>query len=568
MPAGQGFWYVEGLKSTLVEPSMAGNPKFGQAASGSPGFAAIKNVDDAWNWLDFLADHLLDESSFLRTNMMPVGFLRLREQSVESPSTSEPTEHCSLKDITKMLSPFAKCYTTLSANTVNRVDNLGLQKLWCAQAVNLVGCEEAKQKGGIGALSQHGVYMPWRATNANASFADSGFQDIIGDMATYSSQGFIVDYALNPDSPGVTLQTQKAAFVQELKILREGKWISPATRAVTISFSIYNPHLDNWMSCEFLIEFPPSGQLIPHARLRIFKPTIYETDPEIIFLWVDNMRMILFLYIVIVLMPRGYFHKTMFRRAGALYFLSVGGISDVCAILAYATQAYTMYGLHPFRSETTTKYVQKLKNVEVLDNARYDYRGYIDSSPIAQGYEMIMVYDGFILFFCCVRLTTYLRLSYRIFMLWRTIGLALRNYLYVLAMYLPSLFTWVCVAHKLWGHDLKNFASMRSTHLTLLMAINGELDYGSMFDTNFGGFWTPTFMFLFYFIILFTLMSACVALTVDAFYTIWITGEVSIKGDMGTEKHAWSTERWMRFFFSSSATLVDSMAAEVDASKD
>jgi hypothetical protein len=66
--------------------------------------------------------------------------------------------------------------------------------------------------------------MPWRATNANASFADSGFQDIIGDMATYSSQGFIVDYALNPDSPGVTLQTQKAAFVQELKILREGRY--------------------------------------------------------------------------------------------------------------------------------------------------------------------------------------------------------------------------------------------------------------------------------------------------------------------------------------------------------
>ena len=109
---------------------------------------------------------------------------------------------------------------------------------------------------------------------------------------------------------------------------------------------------------------------------------------------------------------------------------------------------------------------------------------------------------------------------------------------------------------------------MRSTHLTLLMALNGELDYYSMFDTNFGGFWTPTFMLLFYLIILFTLMSACVALTVDAFYTIWITGEVSIKGDMGTEKHAWSTERWMRFFFSSSATLVDSMAAEVDASKD
>merc|ERR1719375_2172050 len=279
--------------------------------------------------------------------------------------------------------------------------------------------------------------------------------------------------------------------------------------------------------------------------------------------------MILFLYIVIVLMPRGYFHKTMFRRAGALYFLSVGGISDVCGILAYAIQGYTMYYMYPFRQERTTKYVQKLKNIEILDNARYDYRGYVDSSPIAQGYEMIVVYDGFILFFCCVRLTTYLRLSHRIFLLWRTVGLAAKNYAFVLVMYLPSFFTWICVAHKLWGHDLKNFASMRSTLMTLLMAINGELDYDTMFDTNFGGFWTPTFMLLFYLIIGFTLMSSCVAITVDAFYTIWLTSDVSIKGDMGSNPvYAWNTERWMRFFFSSSATLIDSMAAEVDASKD
>merc|ERR1711937_582725 len=107
MPAGQGFWFVDGIRSTLVEPSMAGNPKFGQAAQGSPGFAAIRNENDAWNWLEFLADHLFDETSFLRSNMMPVGFLRLREQSVESPCSGgtcgpneSPVQYCALPEIT------------------------------------------------------------------------------------------------------------------------------------------------------------------------------------------------------------------------------------------------------------------------------------------------------------------------------------------------------------------------------------------------------------------------------------------------------------------------------------
>jgi hypothetical protein len=568
MSPGQGFWFVEGIRSTLVEPSMAGNPKFGQAAQGSPGFAAIRNQNDAWNWLEFLADHVFDETSFLRTNMMPVGFLRLREQSVQRPPDKNHTQECAIPDITRMLSPFAKCYTDLTPDTVNRDNNTDLQKAWCEKSLKPDGCLKARQKGGVSG-SQHGIYFPWYPMNASVTAADSDFQNIIGDLATYSSQGFIVDYALNPDSPGVSVATQKQAYIEELKILRNAKWISPATRAVTISFTMYSPHLDNWMSCEFLLEFPPSGQLIPHSNLRIFKPTIYESEREIIYLWIDNARMVLFLYVLFILMPRGYIHKIMFRRAGALYFLSVGGLSDVGGLLAYGTQAYTMYWMYPFRDERTTKYVQKLKNVEILDNARYDYRGYVDSAPIAHGYEMIVVYDGFILFFCCVRLTTYLRLSHRIFLLWRTVGLAARNYAFVLGMYVPSFFTWVCIAHKLWGHDLKNFASMRSTLLTLLMAINGELDYDTMFDTNFGGFWTPTFMLLFYVIIGLTLMSSCVAITVDAFYTMWITGEVSIKGDMGTNPvYAWNTEKWMRFFFSSSATLIDSMAAEVDASKD
>jgi hypothetical protein len=324
---------------------------------------------------------------------------------------------------------------------------------------------------------------------------------------------------------------------------------------------MYNIHVDHWVSAEFLIEFPPSGgRLMVHPRIRLFKPNTIETNMEFGLLIADQVRLVIVLYIVLVSQRLGIAHKITYRRPGFLYYVSLGGIADTCVVIAYVISTWTQYSF--FRSDSTVKALEYISHDERFPGADYDYRGFIDWGRQATEYEMLAIYDGAILFWVCVRLLTYLRLSYRIFLLWRTVGVAGARYFYVLLMFIPSFCAWILWAHKLWGNDIEGFSTVNYSYLTLLMFINGSVQYEEMFDLQSG--WTPLFMLGFFYLISFSLISACVAITVDAFYTIWLTGEVSLKGDMGGHKYRWDWNRWMRFFFPNIMTLKESLMSEIE----
>lgn len=193
----------------------------------------------------------------------------------------------------------------------------------------------------------------------------------------------------------------------------------------------------------------------------------------------------------------------------------------------------------------TLEAVRLLNNVDRRPDARYDYQGFVDYAPQATEYELLGIYDGCLLLCVCVRLVTYLRLSRRIYLLWRTIGMALLQYIYVCLLFIPSFVAYLFMAHKLYGKELTNFSSVRLTLLSLLMFVNGKIDYSGMFDAQ--TVWTPIFMVGFYYVISFSLIGCCVAITVNAFYTIWLTSECSVNDPL----YKWDRSRWVRFFIPS-----------------
>lgn len=52
--------------------------------------------------------------------------------------------------------------------------------------------------------------------------------------------------------------------------LKNSNWIDDSTAVIFIDFVIYNPNLDRITSVELLLEFPPSGDIVPSYKFTVF----------------------------------------------------------------------------------------------------------------------------------------------------------------------------------------------------------------------------------------------------------------------------------------------------------
>jgi len=132
--------------------------------------------------------------------------------------------------------------------------------------------------------------------------------------------------------------------------------------------------------------------------------------------------------------------------------------------------------------------------------------------------------------------------------------MALLQYIYVCLLFIPTITAYLYMAHKLWGKELSNFSSMRLTMLSVLQFVNGRIDYNGMFEVQ--KVWTVIFMVGFYYIVTLSLLSCCVAITVNAFYTYWITADICVAD------YRWDRTQWMKFVVPSIfLSIWDSMTA-------
>jgi len=213
-------------------------------------FPDIRSKDAAWTWLTYVVSEvLLDDNSDLRKSNYLPGQVQLRVQMVQEKSHDQ----CSHKDdLSDSITCAAHYYDSNSAYKATFSD---LDAYWS----NLSGV--------AGRADINPAQYEPEAPGDTATI--EGFQQ------SYDKSGYVVGYNLQ-SSPLSEMRQAYLADMEELK----SSWLNDRTRAIHVSFLLYNGNYDYWVSNHFLLEMPANGIVVPYADPLVFKPITTEYGDE------------------------------------------------------------------------------------------------------------------------------------------------------------------------------------------------------------------------------------------------------------------------------------------------
>ena len=188
-------------------------------------FRSLRSVEDFWLWVEGpLTNWLFPDTEYHQTFNRPIGAIRLRQLRVRAGSG------CSVgKAATTATSECFAAYSATNEETTpygTQVDGF----LWEDEATL------ASQKGGS--------------------------NKVYGSLQAYDGSGFIHDIPIN-----VTRQS----WTNTLTYYKRNNWIDKQTRAIVISFVIYNKHFDKYAYTKLLIEQSLGGEIIPSGSAQPFR---------------------------------------------------------------------------------------------------------------------------------------------------------------------------------------------------------------------------------------------------------------------------------------------------------
>jgi hypothetical protein len=76
----------------------------------------------------------------------------------------------------------------------------------------------------------------------------------------------------NEDIPRLRLEETQEAITE----LQNFLWLDERTRAMTISFSIYNANYNTYVACNFIFQITAGGTVVPSYSFRVLKMDIWE----------------------------------------------------------------------------------------------------------------------------------------------------------------------------------------------------------------------------------------------------------------------------------------------------
>jgi len=167
--------------------------------------------------------------------------------------------------------------------------------------------------------------------------------------------------------------------------------------------------------------------------------------------------------------------------------------------------------------------------------------GFVSLSDVAYQYEQLFIVEGLLFTFNMYRLLSLIRLNHTVFMLWHTIGDAIKAFTFMLFLFFPVVIGFTMMAHNIWGRFVSNFGSLSSTSLALLKFVKGDLDFTYL--AAYDKFWSVGLFISFYFFITFILLNVFTMILVDAYYTVKLTAEF----DPDEELVKWNAQRWKKW---------------------
>jgi len=508
--SGVAFYQREGLESAFLAKSSRKYSPPDAYTTEVPPFTEIHHVGDVWNWLEITLPEILwdDSNSSVSHFNLLLGYFSIRTQSVREPT--DRTSRCDYNEGIVTQLPGASCYAVFLGDDertepypeIERYPGSGLQH-----------------------AAFRGPEDPtiWRSAEYN--YDQHSIGDIRGSLDTYKASGYSATFRMDVENNTYA----KDVYNFDMAKLKEAGWISPRTRSVIVSFSAYNFVYDRWIAAYFGFEIPPGGSVSSFHNMLVFSPRIDETRKELTETYIDYVRVIVALYILVIVGYVERAHKTKYHKAGAWYHILLTGLTDfgiVTCIIIIATWSWMDFG-KVFKDPTGMILTDIAQTADKAAS-----KGFISLTDWAWKYDSLFCIEGLLMVFISLRMVTFFRLNHHVYMMWHSLGRAFISFGFFILMFVPIIVGFIFILHRIFGYHLEEYSLLRLSALQVLLTISGEADVSDLARVD--SFMALVFLVLFYFFVTFGLMNVFLTTVVDAYYIVQLT-----EGGPG-EKWTWA----------------------------
>jgi len=373
---------------------------------------------------------------------------------------------------------------------------------------------------------------PWQFKDNTMNAAEHEVGVVTGVWQRYDPSGYNLDYDLQYSN----LTALSTAYQTDMLQLRERGWFTNRTRAIIVSFTLFNSNYDMWAQSDFILEMPVSSIVVPIKHVNVFSPSMKDVSHSTVIFWLDNIRLLFALFILIL---QVWSERSMAKRDEEQwcfsYLLTPLGLAD----LAIAFLTIWIYVIR----ELILGFVEKPETF--LDNIMYNEQGFQSSDTRAWLYRQQIQCEAPLFCLLLFRLLSFLRINRQVYIIWTTIVEAGKLYLPFCLCLMPVGFGLVIWAHGLWHNTLREFTSLHSSAMSVIMMIHGDINLKGMFSPHRPD--TLIFGTLLYVVTWLLLINAWVAVLVNVYQNVRVRAGYRAADYKWKEKHYVVWALWRRF---------------------
>ncbi|GFR73829.1 polycystic kidney disease 2-like 1 protein [Elysia marginata] len=305
-----------------------------------------------------------------------------------------------------------------------------------------------------------------------------------GKIHLYSGGGYTRDLALK--------RTESAQMIDELE---DKLWIQRGSRAVFISFTVYNANINLFCVIMLLVEFPATGGAQPSWSFNTVKLIRYVDDFDSFIMGCEVVFCVFILYYI--------FEEIIEVFAiGLKYFMDFWNVLDVVLIaMALVCIAFNVH--------RTLTIGQKLEDLlqDPIAYANFESLGFWEM----RFNNMVAI----TVFFAWVKVFKYISFNKTMTQLSTTLSRCAKDLLGFFIMFFIVFLAFTQLGYLLFGTQVNDFSTFMNSFFTLFRIVLGDFDFHQLEQAN--RILGPIFFMLFVFFVFFVLINMFLAIINDTY---------------------------------------------------
>ncbi|XP_067122241.1 polycystin-2-like [Centruroides vittatus] len=305
-----------------------------------------------------------------------------------------------------------------------------------------------------------------------------------GLIATYSGAGSYMDI-------GITKKTAK----EKMDLLRQHLWVSRATRAIFLDFTVYNANLNLFCVVKLVFEFPATGGMIPSWSFRTVKLLRYVSTSDYFILGCEVLFCFFIIYYIVE-------ELLEIKKNKLSYFKEVWNILDVVVILmSIICIAFSVY---------RTVMVENLLSGLLVDPELYP-----DFESLGFWQTQFNNAVALAVFFAWIKFFKYISFNKTMTQLSSTLSRCSKDVGGFAIMFFIVFFAFAQLGYLLFGSQVQAFSSFGTAVFSLLRLILGDFDFEELEAAN--RVLGPIYFLSYVFFVFFVLMNMFLAIINDTY---------------------------------------------------